>query len=83
MGDIKARIRGFLEEQFVLDFEKDGLTDETDLFESGIVDSFAMVQLLSFLETEFRICIPDVDMASPQLAQVAGIVAYVEKRQAD
>ena len=60
--------------KMVLDYVKAEYIDEDDdteigpdspLISSGIVDSFSMVSLKTFLERKFKISIPD-DKASPE-----------------
>jgi acyl carrier protein len=47
---------------------------DTDLFETGILDSFGFVELIGFLETLTGRTISDEDMEDPRFTTVAGIV---------
>ena len=47
------------------DEEDDELTYDSPLISGGIVDSFSMVSLKRFLETKYKISIPD-DKATPE-----------------
>ncbi len=55
------------------------LTPEPDeqLFENGMLDSFALPDLISALEQEFEITIPDGDMSPRKFQTLARIAAYV------
>lgn len=53
---------------------------EQSLFESGILDSFALPDMVSALESEFTIRIPDSDLLLRKFDTIARIEAYVESR---
>jgi acyl carrier protein len=50
------------------------------LFDTGVLDSFALVDVVAELEKEFGIQIPDSDLNPQTFASVSRIQAYVEKR---
>jgi acyl carrier protein len=49
------------------------------LFESGILDSFALPDLMNALEREFSICIPDSDLNPRKFESLARIESYIER----
>ncbi|MEQ1946465.1 MAG: phosphopantetheine-binding protein [Bryobacteraceae bacterium] len=54
--------------------------DETEsLFESGLLDSFALPDLVSAIEEEFSIKVPDRDLNPRKFDSVARIEAYLEE----
>ena len=55
---------------------------EESLFESGLLDSFSLTDLVSGLEREFAIRIPDSDLTPRKFDTVARIEAYVAARAA-
>ena len=50
------------------------------LFDSGVLDSFALVDVVAALEQRFSIEIPDGDLHPQKFATVARIRDYIEKR---
>ena len=50
------------------------------LFESGLLDSFSLADLVSALEKEFSIRIPDADLQPRKYDSVERIEAYVQSR---
>jgi len=54
---------------------------EESLFESGLLDSFALPDMVSALEREFAISIPDSDLSLRKFDSVARIEAYLETRR--
>jgi len=55
-------------------------TDDESLFDSGTLDSFALPDLVSALEQEFDIAIPDSDMNPRKFETVARISEYLDSR---
>jgi acyl carrier protein len=53
---------------------------EESLFESGLLDSFSLADVVSALEKEFSIRIPDSDLVPRKFDSVARIQAYVQSR---
>ena len=58
------------------------LTDETTLFSSGLIDSFSLVSMMSFLESEgrFRISLSDVSLEN--MDTIGRILRYAERMRA-
>jgi len=54
--------------------------DDESLFESGTLDSFALPDLVSALETEFGISIPDSDMNPRKFETLGRILEYLDAR---
>ena len=52
------------------------------LFSSGVLDSFALPDLVSALEQEFGISIPDADLVPQKFASISHIEAYLSSRAA-
>jgi acyl carrier protein len=57
----------------------DPAPDES-LFESGMLDSFSLTDLVSALEAEFSIRVPDADLTPRKFDSLVRIQAYLESR---
>ncbi len=53
---------------------------DESLFDSGFLDSFALPDLVSDLEREFGIKIPDSDLNPRKFESIALIQSYIESR---
>jgi acyl carrier protein len=53
---------------------------EESLFESGLLDSFSLADLVAALEREFSVQIPDGDLKPRKFDTVARIEAYIQSR---
>src|ERR1700722_13980419 len=54
---------------------------DESLFESGMLDSFSLTDLVSALETEFSIRVPDADLTPRKFDSIVRIQAYLESRR--
>ena len=79
MKEQQDKIKNFIEETFLVSFGND-LDNETNLFESSIIDSYGMVQLISFLESEFSIKLSDEELMSDELTSFQSITNMVERK---
>jgi len=53
---------------------------EESLFESGLLDSFTLTDMVTALESEFRIRIPDSDLTPRKFDSILRIDAYIQAR---
>ncbi|MEA2104034.1 MAG: acyl carrier protein [Candidatus Cloacimonadota bacterium] len=78
MEEMKDVILEYVIDEYVED-EDEEVGYDTPLISGGLVDSFSMVSLKRFLETEYDISIPD-DKASPEaFDSVNSIVKLVKE----
>jgi len=73
---LKARITRIFAERLNLDVP----SADTDLFESGALDSMAFVELLARLEGEFEIEVALADIAMDNFRSIETIADFVEER---
>jgi acyl carrier protein len=82
MANIREVVRGFILEHFLPGEDPKNLTDQTELKESGILDSLSTLKLVSFLEEEFTIELEANDLEAGNLATVANIETMVQGKVA-
>jgi len=70
----------FLKDDLAVDV--DDINAETLLFSTGVVDSFALVSMMTFIENEAGIQISPADVNLSNFDSISRILAYVEKAQA-
>jgi D-alanine--poly(phosphoribitol) ligase subunit 2 len=67
------KIRAFIEEQFLVEFDDDDFPEDSNLFKEGVMDSFGYVQLCRFLEREFAITFTEAEMTGNVLVSLTQI----------
>ncbi|HHY48907.1 MAG TPA: acyl carrier protein [Alphaproteobacteria bacterium] len=81
MSDTRQAIMNFLLELAPNDELRGQLTEDTELMEAGIIDSFGVVRLIQFVEEQFNLRIPDSDIGPALFASAAAISAYIERHR--
>lgn len=70
----EERILKFFEEKNI-----EGVTSDTDLFKGGYVDSLFAIEIVVFIEKEFKIKMKNKDISEKNFRTVSSIAATVEK----
>jgi acyl carrier protein len=81
MPEIKETVRQFILANFLQGEDPSNLTDETELKESGILDSLSTLKLVSFLEDTFKVEFEANDLDAGNLASLASIEKLVRSKQ--
>lgn len=84
MTDTERRITAFIQEDLLASQGRAGeeVTTQTSLFRTGIIDSFGLLSLVTFLEAEFGFTVRDEEMVPENFDSVATIAAFVAARSA-
>ena len=69
-------IKAYLENNFLFEFGDD-VDSDTNLFEAGLIDSFGFVELITFLEGEFKVKFEKHEMLGGNFASLDKIFAAV------
>jgi acyl carrier protein len=56
--------------------------DDESLIESGIIDSTGIIELIQFLESEFRIKVQDSETLPQNLDRISNLVRFIAKKTA-
>ena len=80
--DIKTLVRGYIVENILLGQQVDGFTDGASFLALGMLDSTAVLEVISFLEETFHIKVADTEMTPANLDSLEAIDVYVRRKQA-
>ncbi|MFJ7194000.1 MULTISPECIES: phosphopantetheine-binding protein [unclassified Streptomyces] len=78
----KQHIQRLIEDQFLVEFDGE-LTAETDLFKTGVMDSFGYIQLLTALERDFSLQLKDEELLRNIFSSLEAIDAFVANKLAE
>ena len=79
MNELRAKIRGFIVENFLFG-DENGVKDDTSFLDEGIIDSTGILEMVSFLEEEFGISVEDEELVPENLGSINNVVAYLERK---
>lgn len=80
MDDIRQLVRHFILDNFLVGEDPSNLTDETELKESGILDSLSTLKLVSYLEEKFSVEFEADDLDPGNLASLVSIEKLVRSK---
>jgi acyl carrier protein len=81
--EISKQLILYIEEKCLVKFGSTDLSVETDLFDSNIIDSVGVIELISFLEEKFDVHLTDEDLLSPVLSSVVTMAEFVHARHCE
>lgn len=80
MKDIKTALRSFILENLLPGEDPANLKDDTELKESGILDSMSTLKLVTFLEELYKIEFEANDLEPGNLSSIATIERLVKSK---
>jgi len=78
---IREKVTTYIIENLLLGAD-DNIHEDASLLGSGILDSTGALELVAFLEQEFRLTIKDSDLTPDNLDSIARIAAFVLTKRA-
>lgn len=76
--DIKSKIKEYIIESTFEDVQ--GITDETLIFEEGVLDSMGLLFLIEFLQEEFNVTTNDDELVVENFESINKIVAFLNSK---
>ncbi len=76
----EEKIRNYILENFLFTDDQSALSSEDSFMEKGIIDSTGILEVIYFLEDDFKVQVEDDEMIPENLDSVKNLVAFVEKK---
>jgi acyl carrier protein len=79
--EVNEKIRNFIGQNF---FAASGIefADNASLLDLGIIDSTGVLELVSFIESEFNIAVSDSEIIPENLDSISSVRSFIAKKQA-
>ncbi len=81
MLDTRAEIRNFIIDNFMMGMNPDELSDSDSLLDKGIIDSTGVLELVGFLEENYKFRVEDEELVPENLDSVNNLIKYIEKKK--
>jgi acyl carrier protein len=81
MSETRQAVLKFLVGLAPNDETRSGLNEKTELMNSGVLDSFGVVQLILFIEESFGVRIPDSEIGPELFASATAISDYIDAKR--
>lgn len=80
MSAVEQKVRGFILENFMFTNDESALNSDESLLEKGVIDSTGVMELVAYLEDEYKFQINDDELVPENLDSVQNIVAFVASK---
>jgi len=75
--ELRRQVRQFIQDSFLVD----EFADDDSFLANGIIDSLGVMQLVSFVETEFKVRVPEGDLVPDNFDSVSRVCEYVRRQK--
>lgn len=79
--DVRGLIRDYIARNFLFSEKGYPHSDDASFLEEGIIDSLGIIELVSFVEKQFGISVPDQDLLPAHFDSVSRLGAYIARKQ--
>lgn len=79
--DVKAEVTKFIHEEVLWDEGGTEISPDTPLLD-GVLDSFGLRSLLSFLDERFGVAVSNAELVAENFRSIETITAFVESKRA-
>lgn len=77
---VRAKLRTFVRDTFLYMKPTVQLNDDDLLLQKGVVDSMGVMEVLTFMETEFGVAVPGEDLTEENLGSISAMAGYLGGR---
>lgn len=81
MQDIKADVRRFIEDNFILGAAGVALGDDDSFLEHHVLDSTGFLELIAHLEQAYGIKVLDDEMVPENLDALSSVAVFVDRKR--
>lgn len=79
--DYGSKLSDFIRQE-ILHGRGTPLDEDQDLLNAGIIDSLGILRLVSFIEEQFGVQVPDEDVVFENFQSIRAMSAYIAQRKA-
>lgn len=78
---ISKSVRDFIIDNFLFGQDDGSLGDGDSLLQSGVIDSTGVLEIVVFLEEQFRIKVEDDELLPENLDSISNVAGFVERKK--
>ncbi len=79
---IESKIRSYILENYLFTDDQSELNNDDSLLEKGIIDSTGIMELVFYLEEDFKIKVDDEEIVPENMDSVTQVVKFLNSKQA-
>lgn len=81
-SEILAKLRRYLDENYLYMRPAFELSEDDSLFETGVIDSMGVMELIMVLERDFDLSVGDDEITEENLGSLRAITSFVVRKRA-
>ena len=81
MEKVKTKVKNYIKNNFLFGYSENEITDNLSFLELGVLDSTGIMELVTFIEREFKISVEDQEIIPENLDSISSIVNLVVRKQ--
>jgi acyl carrier protein len=78
--EISRAVRDFLQEHYLFGYGEEACSDDASLMEHGVLDSLGILELITFIESEFGVQVADDEILPENLDSIDAISRFVRNK---
>ena len=80
MESVRQQLRTFVIDNFLYG-RRTQLRDEDSFLDMGIIDSTGLLELVNFIEKQYRVHVEEADLTPENLDSIARLTQFLERKQ--
>ena len=81
MQEITKTIRNFITDNFLYGVDVTNLQNDTSLINAGLVDSAGIMEVVAYVEENFKIAVEDADLLPANFDSLNGIAKFINEKK--
>ncbi|MEK6626044.1 MAG: acyl carrier protein [Bdellovibrionota bacterium] len=81
MQEITKTIRNFITDNFLYGVDVTNLQNDTSLINAGLVDSAGIMEVVAYVEENFKIAVEDADLLPANFDSLNGIAKFINDKK--
>ncbi len=80
MEQIKQSVKNYILENVLYGAGDDALSDEDSFLEKGIIDSTGIMEIVSYVEDEFKFSVLDEELVPENLDSINNLARFIKEK---
>ncbi len=79
---IEGKIREYILENYLFTDDQNALKNDDSFLDQGIIDSTGIMEVIFFIEEEYKISVDDEEMVPENLDSIDNLITFINKKKA-
>ena len=77
---IKESVKKFILDNFLFESDENAVAYDDSFLEKGIIDSTGVMELVSYIEEEFKVSVDDDELVPENLDSINNLAVFIKKK---